>query len=156
MANFYTQELGGVSGVSGAVGTVDGTPVVKPSATNGHQARVRVSRGTYIMGAPAVGVADILQIAILPAGALFMQGNITSGVSLGTTTLAIGIAGTPAKYRAAAVFTAVDVPTPFGAAATIGNQTPLAGDERIIGTLGVGGLPATGQTLVIIMGYMNG
>jgi len=156
MAAFYTLELNGVSGTSGTTGTVDGLPVIKSVATLGSQARLRVARGSYTLTGTGVTTADTLNIAIMPSGAIFQWGQIASGVSLATSTVAIGITGTTGKYRAAAVFTAVDTPTPFGVAAIMANQTPLTGDERIIGTIAVATLPVTGQSLVIQMVYSNG
>jgi hypothetical protein len=149
MAAFYTLELGGVSGTSGVTGTVDGLPVVKPSATVGHGGRIRCFRGSYTLTGTAVTTADTLNICIMPAGSIFQFGQITSGVTLGTSTVAIGIAGTTGKYRAAAVFTAVDTPTPYGVTSIMANQTPITGDERIIGTIATANLPTTGQSLVI-------
>lgn len=156
MAAFYTLELGGTSGTSGTTGSVDGFPAYRAGATLGAMARLRVARGSYTLVASAVTTADTLNICILPAGALFQFGLIASGVSLGTSTLAIGISGTTGKYRAAAAFTAVDTPTPFGVASIMANQTPLAADERIIGTIATANLPTSGQSLVIQMVYSNG
>ena len=156
MAAFYTQELGGVSGVSGVTGTIDGLPAVKPSATVGHGGRLRCFRGSYTLTGTAVTVADTLNMCIMPAGTIWQGGEITTGVSLATSTLAIGIAGTTGKYRAAAVLTTVDTPALFGTAAALANQTPLTGDERIIGTIAVASLPTTGQSLVIQMFGSNG
>ena len=156
MAAFYTLELGGTSGTSGTTGSIDGLPTFKPSATTGHQARVRVARGSYTLTGTAVTTSDTLNIAVMPSGAIFNFGMIASGVSLGSSTVAIGISGTTGKYRAAATFTAVDTPTTFGVASAMANQTPLAGDERIIGTIAAASLPTSGQSLVIQMFYGNG
>jgi hypothetical protein len=156
MANFYTLEFGGTSGTSGATGTVDGLPAYKPSAPLGEMARLRVARGSYTLTGTAVTTADLLQMCTQPAGALHQFGILTAGVSLGTSTLAIGITGTTGKYRAAATFTNVDTPTIFGIAAILANQTPLTADERIIGTIGTANLPTTGQSLVLQMVYSNG
>lgn len=156
MANFYVLELGGVSGVPGATATIDGLPVVKPAATVGVGGRIRCFRGSYTLTGTAVTTADILQITVMPAGSIFQGGQLCAGVSLATSTVAIGITGTTGKYRAAAVFTAVDTPTPFGPAAIMANQTPITADERIIGTIAVASLPVTGQSLVIQMFASNG
>jgi hypothetical protein len=157
MAAFYTLELGGpATGASGVIGTVDGLPAYKPSAPLGEMARLRVARGSYTLNGAAITTADTLNICIQPAGSLHQFGIITSGVTLGTSTLAIGIAGTTGKYRVAATFTAVNTPTIFGIAAILANQTVLAGDERIIGTIAVASLPVSGESLVIQMVYSNG
>jgi hypothetical protein len=156
MAAFYALELGGTSGTSGVTGSVDGVPAFKPTATNGEQARVRVSRGSYTLTGTAVTTSDVLHVCIIPAGALFYKGWMFSGVTLGSSTVALGIAGTVAKYKAAATFTAVDTPTPFGIASIVASQTPLAADERIIATIAAANLPVTGQPLVIAVEYTNG
>jgi hypothetical protein len=156
MAAFYTLELGGTSGTSGTAGSVDGLPAYKPSAPLGEMARLRVARGSYTLTGTAITTSDTLNICVQPAGSLHQLGILTSGVSLGTSTLAIGISGTTGKYRAAATFTSVNTPTIFGLAAILANQTVLAADERIIGTIAVASLPTSGESLVIQMVYSNG
>lgn len=111
-----------------------------------HGANSRRYRATITLASQASG--DTITLAQIPAGAFFDSGSITSSVSLGTSTIAIGIAGTPAKYKAAAVFTAVDTPTDFGTAAAKGNQTKLAAPETVILTITTAALPASG-TLVV-------
>ncbi|MBL8708642.1 MAG: hypothetical protein JNL25_05580 [Rhodospirillaceae bacterium] len=90
--------------------------------------------------------SDIVEVARLPKGARVLYGILASTVSLGSATLAVGIAGTPAKYRAVATFTAVDTPTLFGPAATIGE--PLANEEIVILTIAAAALPASGTLRV--------
>jgi hypothetical protein len=103
-------------------------------------------RATITLASQASG--DTITLARIPAGAFFDSGVITSSVSLGSSTVAIGIAGTPAKYKAAAVFTAVNTPTAFGNATALGNQTAPTSYEDIILTIAAASLPASG-TLVI-------
>lgn len=90
--------------------------------------------------------ADMIEVAKLPKGARVLYGLLTSSVSLGSSTIAIGVAGTTGKYRAAAVFTAVDAPTAFGVAANIGE--PLAAEEIVFLTIGAATLPASGTLRV--------
>lgn len=104
-------------------------------------------RATITLGATNA-IADTITLARIPAGCFFDGGSITSSVSLSTSTIAIGVAGTPAKYKAAAVFTAVDTPTAFGTAAQIGSQTGVTVTEDVILTIGALALPASG-TLII-------
>ena len=52
--------------------------------------------------------ADTIAVARLPKGAVLRGARIMTSVTLGASTIAIGIAGTTGKYRAAAVFTATD------------------------------------------------
>ena len=54
-----------------------------------------------------VTTADTVSLAVIPNGMRFAGGVITSNVSLGTSTIAIGNAASPGKYKAAAVNTAV-------------------------------------------------
>lgn len=126
--------------------------------------RVRNFRATIHLDAPFVnGVSQATQIlttdtvllARVPAGMRFISGKITSTVSLGTSTVAIGIAGATGKYRTAATFTAVDTPTPFGNGAAMA-AGPLAADELIILTVAVANLPNTaGQRLIIDLQFGN-
>lgn len=58
--------------------------------------------------------ADIIVLANIPAGHMFDFGTLNASVSLGTATVAIGVAGTAGKYRTAAVFTATNTPIVFG------------------------------------------
>ena len=143
MAISYSAEFAGIASL----------PAVKPSSPGGVGARVRRYRGTHTLATQLI--TDTLFITQLPAGAVFAYGVMTASVSLATSTLAIGIAGTAGKYRAAAVFTAVDTPTLFGPATILGTQTPLAASEDIIGTIAVASLPAAG-TLVIDMYLSTG
>lgn len=120
----------------------------KPAATV-YGARLKRLRGSFTLATQTT--SDTLVIGTLPAGATFAYGKITSSVSLGTATVAIGISGTTGKYRAAAVFTAVDTPTDFGTVAQV-SASPLAAEEQVFATIAVASLPASG-TLVIDLYY---
>jgi hypothetical protein len=85
-------------------------------------------------------VGDRIYLGKLPEGAIYQGVRLTANQTLGTAQLAIGITGTPAKYRAAATFTAVDTPTMFGTAATKA-QGPLAAAEDIWATVSVAAIP---------------
>lgn len=87
----------------------------------------------------------------IPRGAVVLGGYLLSTVSLGTSTVAVGIASAPGKYRAAATFTAVDTPVWFGVGANLG--VILAAEERILLTVGAAALPASG-TLHINLLYV--
>lgn len=122
----------------------------KPKATV-YGARTKRMRATINLASQTA--SDTLNFGNLPAGATFAYGILTSSVSLGTSTLAVGITGTTGKYRAAAVFTAVDTPTFFGPATIIGAADPaLSADENVFGTIAVATLPASG-TLVVDLYY---
>jgi hypothetical protein len=117
-------------------------------------ARLKVYRARIDLAAQAVvGIGETIDFFDLPPGFLPWFGFIHSSVTLGATaTLAIGIAGTAGKYRAAAVFTTPDAPTLFGVAA---NLAPLTAKERLIGTVGVAALPASGILIVGMAGTLG-
>lgn len=144
MATYLSTELGGSANQTAA-------PVgYKPRATV-YGARLKRMRATITLATQAT--SDTLVFGILPTGATFAYGVLTSTVSLGTSTLAVGITGTTGKYRAAATFTAVDTPTMFGTAAQVGAADPaLSAEETVIGTIAVASLPASG-TLVVDLYY---
>jgi len=112
-------------------------------------ARLKRLRGLFTLATQTT--SDTLVIGSLPAGATFAYGKITSSVSLGTSTVAIGITGTTGKYRTAAVLTTADTPTDFGNTAQVG-ASPLAAEEQVFATIAVASLPASG-TLVIDLYY---
>ena len=121
----------------------------KPAATV-YGGRLKRLRGLFTLNTQTT--SDTLVIGSLPAGATFAFGKLTSSVSLGTSTIAVGITGTTGKYRAAAVFTATDTPTDFGTAAQVANSTPLAAEEQVFVTIATASLPASG-TLVVDLYY---
>jgi hypothetical protein len=147
MANFYSLE----NQLRGDV----------PPRAPGNEAlggRKRLYRATIALDAPitkpgttgtVIANGDTISIARVPAGMRFVVGRITSSVSLGTSTVAVGIAGTADKYKAAAVFTAVDTPTAFGKAAAMANAA-LGADEEVIATVAVADLPNTAGAKLII------
>jgi hypothetical protein len=144
MPAYLSTELGGSANQTAA------PTGYKPRATvyNGRTKRLRAS---FTLATQTT--SDTLVIGNLPAGAVFAFGKITSSVSLGTATLAIGITGTTGKYRAAAAFTAVDTPTDFGVATQVAqSDAGLSADEQVFATIGTANLPASG-TLVIDLYY---
>lgn len=120
----------------------------KPTA-NAHGARMKRLRGTFTYASQTT--SDTLVIGVLPAGATFAGMNITTSVSTGSATLAVGISDTPAKYKAAAAVTTADIPQQFGLAARMADG-PLSADETLIVTIAGASLPASG-TLVIDVYY---
>lgn len=134
MTVFYSTELAGIASL----------PVVK-ATSQAYGGRVRRYRATITLAAQAT--TDTIVTAVIPAGAIFCFGVITSTVTLATATLALGIAGTTGKYRTAAVFTAVDTPTPFGNTTAL-SMTALAAAEQHFLTIAVAALPGAG-TLVV-------
>jgi hypothetical protein len=127
------------------------SPAQLPSATQGVGARIHRYRASITLNSQASG--DTVVLANVPAGQCFAGGELVSSVSLSTATVAIGNATTAGKYRAAAVFTATDTPTPFGTAAAFAAD-PSTAQEQVILTVGTAALPSSG-TLVVDL-YFSG
>jgi hypothetical protein len=123
---------------------LNNTPVKLAFAGN-HNADLRRFRATITLAAQASG--DTITLAQIPAGSTFAFGVLTSTVSLSTSTIAIGKAGTPAKYKAAAVFTAVETPTLFGLTTAMDDE-PLTSAETVILTIAALALPGSGTLIV--------
>lgn len=127
--------------------------------------RVRCFRSTIHLDTPFINgttaatqvlTTDTVYLARVPAGMRFLFGKITSSVSLGTSTVAIGTAATPGLYRAAATFTAVDTPTDFGPAASAMALASIAADQVVILTPAVAALPnSAGARLIIDLYFGN-
>lgn len=145
MAAYLSTELGGSANQTSA-------PVgYKPRAT-AYGARLRRIRGTFTYASQVFGT-DTLVVGNLPAGATFAFGTITTSVTTGTATIAVGIAGSTSKYAAAAAYTTANAPTLFGTAATVGAADPaLTAEEQVFCTIGTANLPASG-TLVVDLYY---
>ena len=106
--------------------------------------RVRRFRATIALAAQADG--DTVVLAQVPAGYAFAYGILNASATLGSSTIAIGVAGTAAKYRAAAVFTAA-APTLFGLSTAV-DDAPLAAGETVILTNTTAALPSSGTLIV--------
>ena len=89
---------------------------------------------------------DTVAVARLPKGAVLRGARIMTDTSLGTSTVAIGIAGATGKYRAAAVFTTTDTWEEVGQAADF--HAALSAEEEVFITIGTSDLPASGRLLV--------
>ena len=148
MPDYLSNELAGTTtGLTQAAAVASG---YRPAASV-YGARVKSIRATINLAAQTT--SDKLVLGVLPAGATLLFGVLASTVSLGTSTLAVGITGTTGKYRTAAVFTATDTPTLFGNAAALGAASALAADETVIGTIAAATLPGSG-TLVVDLVYV--
>lgn len=143
MATYYSQELAGTANLTAI------PQGYKPRATV-YQARLKRLRATITWNSQTT--SDILAIGTLPVGATFAFGVITQTATMGASaTLAIGIAGTTGKYRAAATSTASDgAPALFGLTAQAGLVDPLTAEENIIGTIAAASLPASGTQVIDI------
>lgn len=106
MANFLSIEQTGFQS----------KPVVKP-AVGAFGARVRRFRATVNLSLTTLTTADNLYLGQMPAGAVFCYGVLTTQVSLGTSTINIGLSQTHAantQYATGLVITAVNTPLLFG------------------------------------------
>lgn len=121
-------------------------PVAPPEAGQGVNSFVHVHRQVINMAAQPD--TDTPLLARIPAGHVVLGGELITTATLGATTIAIGTVAVPAKYKAAAVLTATDTPTPFGKAAALA-EGPLAVDTDIVLTQ-VGALPGAGQLVSLI------
>jgi hypothetical protein len=118
-------------------------PVDLPSVADVH-GRVRCFNEKIMLVGQVT--ADTIEVARLPKGARVLYGILNATASLGTSQIAIGISGNTGKYRAAAIFTATDTPTPFGVAANVGE--PLLTEEIVFISTTVANLPASGTLRV--------
>jgi hypothetical protein len=142
------------------------TPSNNIGAEPGVGDRVRLFRSTIHLDAPFINSTTnaaqwlTTDTALLVPGSMvrgmrFLYGMLNTSLSLGTSTVAIGIAGTVGKYRAAAAFTAVDTPTLFGAALTGVAPGALAADDNIIMTIATAALPNTATHRLIVDLYFG-
>lgn len=110
--------------------------------------KVRQITRTFNYASDTAGAYPIPDM-ILPAGAVPIAFILNTSVSTGTATLALGIAGTAAKYAAAAALTATDTPTFRMLAAAGGTAVTTA--EQIILTTASANLPANGQLDITLL-----
>ena len=120
-------------------------PFQLPTADSGYRAKMYVMRCIVTYASQAA--ADIVKLCMYPKGAIPAGFELTTSVSTGSSTIAIGNATTPAKYKAAGAVTTVDVPLPTALTSSLGN-TPLTADEEVILTFGTASAPASGQLTV--------
>lgn len=111
-----------------------------------------LSQERFTLASDATGAYNIG--AVIPAGSVPLLGVLTSTVSLGSSTIALGITGTTGKYRTAATFTAADTPTLFGNASVLG--VALSAAEQLLMTVAVAALPASGTLHIALLGRRNG
>lgn len=133
MAQTYASEVAGL----GTTPTTNSNGAVQGG-------RVRRFRATIALASQADG--DTVVLAQVPAGYAFAYGILNASATLGSSTIAIGVAGTAAKYRAAAVFTAA-APTLFGVSTAV-DDAPLTAQEVVILTNTTAALPASGTLIV--------
>jgi hypothetical protein len=115
-----------------------------PATVDGGKKRVNLE--IFNFASDAQGAYNVG--ALIPRGARITSIKIMSSVTLGTSTIALGIAGTAGKYRAAATYTTPDVWTELGAASALMDE--LAAEEQLILTVGVAALPASGRLHLVV------
>lgn len=113
---------------------------------DGRIAGGRITRHRYDVVLAGQAVGDTINLGPKPRGFLFADGALNSDVSLGTSTIAVGTAASPEKYRAAAVHQTPDTPVRFGKTAAAQEAEP-AGEDLIL-TIGVAALPGAGNLAV--------
>lgn len=89
-----------------------------------------------------IAIGDVIVWGDLPKGAVPLVSFLDTSVNLATATIDVGTPATAAKYRAAAVLTAVDTPTPYMKAAQLG--VTLTAKTRVQSVVAVAALPAAG------------
>lgn len=144
MANQSSTEYAAYSGTA---------PQVQPDSAL-QQGKMRCLQASFNLANAVQANGDVLTLGKLPANARIKSIKMTSSVSLATSTVAIGIAGTIAKYRAAGVFTTVDVPTIVGPGAVAKAAAANSVEETLIATVAVAALPAAG-TLIFEVEYVT-
>ncbi len=111
------------------------------SAVDGGKARKNLeifNLNTDAQAAYSIGAA-------IPKGARITGIRMMTSATLGSSTIAIGIAGTPEKYRAAATFTSANTWTEVGAATALFDE--LTAEEQLIMTVAAAALPSSGRLL---------
>lgn len=130
-----------VNANSSAAGIVGAPPI--PLNIMGGKVRSAIAEFTC-----ATDVVGVYTVPIrLPRGARVITAWMNASATMGgSATIALGIAGADAKYRAGAVFTTANALTFFALNAAVGVE--LAAEEQIIMTVAVASLPASGRLLI--------
>lgn len=143
MANSYSRETAASLGAA-AYAKSDGRVL---------QAKLKRLRATIDYDGQANG--DTITLGKLPPGAAFAYGVLDASATFGAAaTLAIGIAGEPARFRAAAIFTAADTPTLFGKAAAVAAD-PFTEEKTVIATVGAAAAPNSADYLIVDIFYSD-
>lgn len=122
------------------------TTLLNPSAKGG---RVRVASGTLTYDTQAADSYSFDNALKLPVGATVVGGLISTSVTTDTATVALGIAGSTAKYKAAAAVTGTAsafLAVPHAAVLA----APLTVETEVIVTTAVAALPAAGSLKVVL------
>lgn len=105
-------------------------------------AHVRVYREKITLASQTT--SDTITIAFPSKGESFLFGSHTTGTSLGSSTVAVGVSGTVNKYKVAAAFTTTLTPTLWGAVAAITDLDPLTAGQEVYITIAGATMPSSG------------
>jgi hypothetical protein len=113
-----------------AVAKQDGTSKLQSTKYEKGVVRCFVERFNLstINGGTALQVGDIVRVARLPKGAVFLKGELSTTVTLGSAQIAIGDADDVDRFRAAAVLTSTSAHEIFGVAAGRQYEMPAVTD----------------------------
>lgn len=119
-------------------------PPVKGGPETGG-ARVRELRDVITFASQASGDTIVVGGKKLPIGATVLYGFINTDTSTATATLAVGISGSTAKYKAAGAVTTTNAPQLFG---VVAGAIATTTEEQIIVTVGTAALPSSGTAQI--------
>lgn len=123
------------------------TAKLNPVAQGG---RVRTASATLTYASQAAGAQEFDNPLKLPLGAQVIGGYITTSVTTGSATVALGITGSTAKYKAAAAVTATTSATLAVPDAAV-LATALTAEESVFPTTASAALPASGNLTVVLL-----
>jgi hypothetical protein len=135
------------------VGVLDGT--LLPAAKSDGRvtgAKLRAFQATFDLSLAAVKKAagDTNVCFRVPPSCKPLFGYLNSSATMGAaSTIAVGTAAAPGKYRAAAIHTTANAPQFFMLSAA-GDDAPLSAEEDIIFTIAVADLPAAGILQIVM------
>lgn len=130
------------------------TPATLPSADAGYGGKLIARNATLTFASQASG--SILVIGKVRAGEMWMGGRLTVDTSTSSATLAVGVTGDVARFKAAAAITTVNQPVAFVSnisASTPWLTDPIVGftaDTEILITTAAASLPSGGILLATI------
>jgi len=116
-----------------------------------HGGTIRSLTDTVTYATQTTSDTIVIGGGLLPIGARVLEVVMTTSVTTGSATLALGITGNTGKYKAAGAVTTANVPQTFGPAAAL--NVPLTAPEQLFLTIAGASLPASG-TLVVSVKYV--
>lgn len=136
MTTYNTTQLAGMAS----------QPFQLPTAEAGYGAKKYTYMTSITYASQASG--SVINGPVVPKGKIIESITLVTDTSTSSATLAVGISGTPAKYKAAAAVTSVGVPQSSNL--TLADPPAiLTADEAIIATVGTASLPSSGILWII-------